>query len=60
MSWLDDMLRRRAEYRSRRRTQPKTLGESFWINLIKAFGRALGGKFGRVLAGPKRRRRRDW
>lgn len=59
MSWLDDILRRRTE-RRRRNVAPKTAGEGFWINLIKAFGRAMGGKFGRALAGPKRRRRRYW
>ena len=60
MGWLDDILRGRAERRRRRTTAPKTAGEGFWINLVKAFGRALGGKFGRTLAGPKRRRRRYW
>lgn len=59
MGWLDEILRRRTE-RRRRNVQPKTAGEGFWINFIKAFGRALGGKFGRALAGPKRRRRRYW
>ncbi len=60
MGWLDDMLRRRADSRRRRTVAPKTAGETFWINLIKAFGRALGGTFGRALSGPKRRRRRYW
>lgn len=60
MGWLDEALRRRAENRRRRNVAPKTAGEGFWINFIKAFGRVLGGKFGRALAGPKRRRRRYW
>jgi hypothetical protein len=59
MGWLDEILRRRAGSR-RRRAAPKTTAEGFWINLVKAFGRALGGKFGRTLAGPKQRRRRYW
>jgi hypothetical protein len=58
MGWLDEMLRRRAESRRRRRLAPETAGEAFWINLVKAFGRALGGRFGRALAGRKRRRKR--
>jgi hypothetical protein len=49
--------------RSRRRHRnaaPQTSGEAFIISLIKAFGRAIGGRFGRALSGPRRRRTRRW
>jgi hypothetical protein len=57
MGLLDDLFRPR---RRRASHAPATAGESFWINLVKSFGRALGGPFGRALAGPKRRRRSRW
>ncbi|MEZ5923797.1 MAG: hypothetical protein R3D57_05370 [Hyphomicrobiaceae bacterium] len=60
MGWLDEILRRQSENRRRRRVAPKTAAEGFWINLIKAFGKAVGGKFGRALQGPRRRRRRRY
>ena len=53
---LIDILRPRRRPRSQAR--PKTTGEAFWINLIKAFGRALGGPAGRALEQKKRSRRR--
>ena len=44
MGWLDEILRRRADNRRRRNFAPKSAAEGFWINLVKAFGRAFGGK----------------
>jgi hypothetical protein len=60
MALLDAILRNRRR-RRQPRTEPQTAGEAFFISLIKAIGRALGGRFGRALSGPKpRRRRRFW
>ena len=49
-----------APRRRRPTAQPRTVTESFLITFIKAIGRALGGRFGRALQGPKRRRRPWW
>lgn len=60
MALLDSLFGQRRR-RRQSRTEPQTAGEAFFISLIKAIGRALGGRFGRALAGPKpRRRRRFW
>ncbi len=60
MAILDTIFNFRRNRRSRRQAQPQTAGEAFFITLIKSIGRALGGRFGRVLAGPKRRRKSFW
>ncbi|MEZ5776431.1 MAG: hypothetical protein R3D33_17495 [Hyphomicrobiaceae bacterium] len=56
MGLLDQIFR--PKRRRQVRAKPKTVGETFFINLIRSFGRAMGGTIGQILAGGRRRKRR--
>ena len=57
MGILSNIFRRRY---TRSRAAPQTAGEAFWISLVKAIGRGIGGPFGKALTGPHHRRKQWW